>query len=612
MPQAVSKRQYRMMQAILHAKKIDPGSRGRPPRYVAEKYTPPPEGAPESVNNDRGGSWDNKSQKKKKKKDLKKTEGVTQLVSLVLIDSKTGEVLGEKMEHVEGFEFPTIDLGKEKRLSDAEVLEKISEMIGKQNGAELLYIGVHGSRLEEESQLFAYMNEPVHHIIVVCVLKEKPKNKIRLKDKDLFWTPVDPDMKIVVHRKRMRDILEDIKHSVLVGGIGNKDIKQASYKSFIDGVKNGDLKSWLNTLDGKYAVKIGDKYMYITSDVDLYVLSDKISKSDRPLSQEEAVLLKTFALSRYPKHHLGYMLLEESLKKNIIRSQDIVMEATHGDSLKLVGTGLFRFLKEAVKDLKDEDFTTIKLDVYTIHIRKHMNDVYSGRVEEGNKNIFHWRNKSLPELTVALMSVFEWYLPEDEEVLKEITSSSIEDEKIESEMKRLVDEYHKNNISNIYQEMENIRKEIRNGVVVDLREIEQRMMNVFDSLKEEVDRVKAARQSEEEQSAQERAKNEESKRELQEAISMLKEQVKELKSKLSELEEKENPKQEKVEAVSFARVNPEKIHDESYMYLPKPKVEILPSGKITIVFDSEWTDLEKENFLYDLRARVIKRSKIDG
>ena len=42
------------------------------------------------------------------------------------------------------------------------------------------------------------------------------------------------------------------------------------------------------------------------------------------------------------------------------------------------------------------------------------------------------------------------------------------------------------------------------------------------------------------------------------------------------------------------------------MYLPKPKVEIGPSGKITITFESDWTDMEKSNFLTDMKARIIE------
>ena len=56
MPQATSRRQYRMMMAILHGEAKD-GPRGRPPKSVAAKYTSPGKEAPDSKHEDRGGTW---------------------------------------------------------------------------------------------------------------------------------------------------------------------------------------------------------------------------------------------------------------------------------------------------------------------------------------------------------------------------------------------------------------------------------------------------------------------------------------------------------------------------------------------------------------------------
>ena len=64
-----------------------------------------------------------------------------------------------------------------------------------------------------------------------------------------------------------------------------------------------------------------------------------------------------------------------------------------------------------------------------------------------------------------------------------------------------------------------------------------------------------------------------------------------------------------VEAYSVQPANPLKVHNDNYPYLPRPQVEISPNGKIKITFGSEWTDLEKQNFLEDLRAKAIKRGK---
>ena len=80
MPVAASRKQYRMLMAILHGKVKD-GPRGRPPASIAAKYTDPGKDAPESKDNDRGGSWSEehhkrhskKEKEKKSKKDMKKS-----------------------------------------------------------------------------------------------------------------------------------------------------------------------------------------------------------------------------------------------------------------------------------------------------------------------------------------------------------------------------------------------------------------------------------------------------------------------------------------------------------------------------------------------------------
>ena len=74
MPQAVSRKQYRMMMAIIHGKHVDQGSRGRPPKSIAEKYTAPEKGAPESKGNNRGGSWTDKHHDKHSKKHKEKVK----------------------------------------------------------------------------------------------------------------------------------------------------------------------------------------------------------------------------------------------------------------------------------------------------------------------------------------------------------------------------------------------------------------------------------------------------------------------------------------------------------------------------------------------------------
>jgi 8-oxo-dGTP pyrophosphatase MutT (NUDIX family)/Txe/YoeB family toxin of Txe-Axe toxin-antitoxin module len=299
--------------------------------------------------------------------------------------------------------------------------------------------------------------------------------------------------------------------------------------------------------------------------------------------------LKSFIEQKLGKSLNGMVALE-NLEKNIIRQKaDAVFEVTHGDALKLIGTGLFRRIREAVQGMQDEDFKDVQFDTYTLSIRRHMSDVYSGRVNDGHKIVYQFTNKSLPEVTAALMSVFEWYLPEDEKELHML--DDVDDDVIHGGLQTLIDNYKKHNIGNIYEEMETIREQIRNGVAVDIQQVEARIMSLFDKLEDVVHDLTDKHNSLAQMAGAE--------------VDELERKLRELQSKLDDMGKMPST----VEAYSVHRPNPAKIHDENYPYLPRPQVEISPNGKIKITFASEWTDLEKQNFLHDLRAKAIKRGK---
>ena len=304
--------------------------------------------------------------------------------------------------------------------------------------------------------------------------------------------------------------------------------------------------------------------------------------------------LEEFVRSKLGKSLQGMLSLEK-LEKNIIRQKaDAVLEVTHGDALKLVGNGMFRKLREEVKGMGDEDFKDIHIDTYIVSIRKHMNDMYSGRVNDGHKVVYQWTNKSLPELTAALMSVFEWYLPEDEDFMTSVHDDALDDDVVHGGVQSLIENYKRHNIGNIYQEMETIREQIRNGMAVDLQQIEARIMKLFDKLEDVVHTV-----SEKHNHLAESAGVE---------IDALEAKLRELQNKIDDM----GKGPETVHAVSAHRSNPARIHDENYPYLPRPQVEISPNGAIKITFGSDWSDLEKQNFLHDMRAKAVKREKSNG
>ena len=304
--------------------------------------------------------------------------------------------------------------------------------------------------------------------------------------------------------------------------------------------------------------------------------------------------LEEFVRTKLGKSLQG-MLAIEKLEKNIIRQKgDAVLEVTHGDALKLVGNGMFRKLREEVKGMSDEDFKDIHIDTHVVSIRKHMNDVYSGRVNDGHKMVYQFTNKSLPELTAALMSVFEWYLPEDESFLDSVHDDALDDDVVHGGVQSLIENYKRHNIGNIYQEMETIREQIRNGNAVDLQQVEARIMKLFDKLEDVVHTISTKHNH---------------------LVELAGSEIDELETKLRELQSKVDDMgkgPETVHAYSAHRPNATRIHDENYPYLPRPQVEISPNGVIKITFGSDWTDLEKQNFLHDMRAKAVKREKSNG
>jgi hypothetical protein len=286
------------------------------------------------------------------------------------------------------------------------------------------------------------------------------------------------------------------------------------------------------------------------------------------------------------------MIAVEDLKKNIIRSSagsDVVYEMSHSDAMKLVGNGTFRLLQHIVKGMQDEDFKEFKFDTYTISIRRHTSNVYSGRVVDGHKMVHQWTNRSLHGMTAELMSIFEWYSPEDEHMIESLIDSDISEDAIEGGLNVLIDHYRKHNIANIYSEMENIRSEIRNGMAVDLQQVEQRIMKLFEKLEDRILSV---------MDGHNKLNND-----VGDEIDVIHNKLIELQSKLDELGRKPT----KVEAFSTNPADHNHVHQDSYMYLPKPTVVVHPNGKIIISFGEEWEPYERQNFLNDMRAKVLKR-----
>lgn len=499
MPQAVSRKQYRMMMAIAHGAHVKDGPRGRPPKGVAAKYTDPGKDAPDQSGEDRGGTWGEEHHKrheekeKKKKKDLKKAfaDYYKGHAAATIIMDNNGRVLLGKHTHG-GLAFPGghVDMG-----DGSSEITALREM-------------------KEESGLIGHNPQKIYEFrdsgnSVVVYLVESYRGTPKSTDEVKGWKWFEPQD---IPWDKLRDCcVEPLK----------------------------------------------------------YLIKDKLGKS------------------------LKGMLAMEVMEKNIIRQRgDAVFEVTHGDALKLVGNGMFRKLRNEVKGMGEESFKDFTIDTHTVSIRKHLNDVYSGRVSDGHKVVYQFTNKSLPEVTAALMSVFEWYLPEDEAELDLV--DDLDDDVIHGGVQSLIENYKRHNIGNIYQEMETIREQMRNGVAVDLQQVEGRIMKLFDKLEGMVHDIAGKHNELGAQAGKE--------------LDEIESKLRDLQNKIDEMEKKPQT----VEAYSARPANPIAVHDQNYPYLPRPQVEIHPDGKIRISFASEWTSLEKENFMNDMRARVVKKGgKVD-
>lgn len=509
MPQSVSRKQYRLMMAIMHGK-VDASKspRGVPPKSVAAKYSSPGKEAPEQSGENRGGTWGEKHHTKAKEKVKKEREE----------RKKSKKEMKKSFEdHYEGHAAAAIVMNENNQI-----------LLGRHSTGGMAFPGGHMDMADGSKEITALRE-----------LKEEAGLTGRNPQK--VWS----------------------------GKLNGNHCDVFLVESF-----TGEPKSTKELKEPRW---------FDAEDIPWDDLRDCCHKP-----------LEEFVRTKLGKSLRGMVALEK-LEKNIIREKtSAVFEVTHGDALRLVGNGMFRRLREEVRGMKDEDFKDFIIDTYKVSIRRHMSDVYSGRVVDGHKTIYQFTHKSLPELTAALMSVFEWYMPEDEDFMNDLHDDSIDDDVLHGGVQTLVENYKRHNIGEIYQEMETIREHIRNGVAIDLQQVEARIMTLFDKLEEVVHTV-----TEKHNHLAEMAGTE---------IDELERKLRELQNKIDDM----GKGPETVTAYTSARPNPARIHDENYPYLPRPKVEISPDGRIKITFESDWTDLEKQNFLSDMRAKAIKREKSHG
>ncbi len=506
MPQAVSKRQWRFMQAILHGKpKAHP--RGTPPKSIASKYSGPGGKAPEQSGSNTGGTWGEGHKAKAK--------------------TKVKEARTER---------------KKKKAK----LRKSFEKFYKGRGAGCVVVNDEGHILMGRRSDNKMWCTPGGHVEPMEDYDQGALRELREEAGIVGKSPIELNFSVHNGNQTKQFLVDNFKGKVR----GNGELTDLQWMS-VDKLPFDNMPQYCKDGIGSY-------------------LKQRLTMKK---SLKEMIALET---------------LEKNLNRRMYGPAEAAYDVAHGDALKLVGNGAFRMLRAAVKDMKDEDFKDVKIDNYILSIRKHFSDVYSGRVSDGHKVIHQFMNKSLPQITAELMSVFEWYLPEDEPDLVVIDEKELEDDAIHGGLGELIDNYKKHNIADIYQEMENIREEIRHGNAVDLQQTEKKIMKLFDKLEEHMKEVADKHN----QLAEEAGAD----------VDMLEEKLRQLQTKVDELGRQPST----VEAYSTNPADPKDLLDIDYCYLPKPQIEISPNGKIRITFGEAWTHMDQQNFLRDMRAKVKK------
>ena len=280
------------------------------------------------------------------------------------------------------------------------------------------------------------------------------------------------------------------------------------------------------------------------------------------------------------------------LHKGLSDLSDLKYEVSPSNAYKYVGNGLYRSIYDQICDMDDEGYKDIELGIYKIQIRKHVGDLYSGKLDNGQKTVYTFTMLPLKKLIIEILGLFDWQMPEDISDLDLIDRDTLGDDAINGAVNELMDNYRKYSIKNIYTEIETVKEQIRRGTNIDLQQVEQRIMKLFDKLNSEVEDISTKHST---------------------LVNTADEEIDSLHEKLEELQRKIDEISMQPTEITAMVPNPnatDRIFKGGYYYLTKPDVDQDASGKIRFLFKSDWNEFDKENFLEDLRARIISKKKI--
>ena len=277
-----------------------------------------------------------------------------------------------------------------------------------------------------------------------------------------------------------------------------------------------------------------------------------------------------------------------SLLKAFERRDDysLVDPREYYGALQTVNKRVLEWLSSAVSEMNDNEVKTIPLPVKgaKVKVRKIMGDMFSGFIIDKTGDIKHLYDRlTLPALASQICAVYEIYTPEKEEKFEESPRS----------------------LHSLREEIESINGELKGlKTKKDKDLVGLRLKGLIDNL--------AGLQEMVEGHQKEHAGH-------KEEFTSIHGKLEELKSKLPTTAPQppvvdEPPAMD--DKVPVKQVGePGNCDDcgckpcKCFLHLPRPTIEIEPNGKVIIFFKSDWSDLDKLNFMKSMRYVVDKKRK---
>lgn len=274
----------------------------------------------------------------------------------------------------------------------------------------------------------------------------------------------------------------------------------------------------------------------------------------------------------------------EKLLKAFERRDDytLVDPREYYGALQAVSDRVMGWVTDAVKGMKVNEQRNHNLPVEgaVLKVRKLAGDMYSGWIIDKSGDINHLYDRlTLPALASQVMAVYEVYDKEKDEKKPSLRTLKDEIELLNSELRNVKAGQSQSNI-------------------------EERLKGLVESLDKLTD--SSSKQTEMHDKLVDRTENE---------LNSIHTKLQGLRSVVGG----QNPPKDEPEMANMMAVRrvgePGLCNDcscnpcQCYTHLTKPTIEIEPSGKITIMFKSDWQNLDKTNFLHTMKMVVDKKKK---